>query len=227
MTEKREDARAVRTYFEGEGVSFDTFYDGRRSAFVRWLDRKFRYDVVDRFKITFNAFGDLSGKSVLDVGCGSGPYIVEALRRGASRVVGVDLSENMLALAREKVAAMGMTTRVELVQADFAAWEPGEKFDATVVMGVMDYVGDAAGFIRKVAAATSARAAVSFPSISWWRSPIRRVRYLIKRCPLYLYDRRRVEAAVAGCGARDVEIIKIPGAGMDYVVLLDFGQRQI
>ncbi|NIT36477.1 MAG: methyltransferase domain-containing protein [candidate division Zixibacteria bacterium] len=222
MAEKREDARAVRTYFEGGGVSFDTFYDGRRGALVRWLDRKFRYDVLDRFRIAFNAFGDLRGKTFLDVGCGSGPYVVEALRRGASRVVGVDLSGTMLALAREKVAAMGMTACVELVQADFASWEPGERFDAAVVMGVMDYVGDAATFMRKVANATSARAAVSFPSISWWRSPIRRVRYLVKRCPLYLYDRRRVEAAVEGCGARDVEIIKIPGAGMDYVVLLDF-----
>jgi SAM-dependent methyltransferase len=222
MAKAREDSAAVRDYFEGEGLSFDTLYGGRRNAFMRWLDRNFRYDIVERFRLTFDAFGDLTGKKVLDVGCGSGPYVVEALGRGAAKVVGVDVSANMLELARRRAAELGALDRVEFVRADFAAWAPAGKFDATIVMGVMDYVDDARGFMEKVGAATSARAAVSFPSLSWWRSPIRRARYLWKRCPLYLYDRRRVEAVAASSGARDVRVIKIPGAGMDFVVVLEF-----
>lgn len=212
----------MRDYFEGKGVSFDTLYGGRRNAFMRWLDRNFRYDIAERFRLTFDALGALTGKAVLDVGCGSGPYIVEALRRGAAKVVGVDVSAEMLDLARGHLADTGALNRVELLRADFAAWVPAEKFDATIVMGVMDYVEDAHGFMAKIAAATSARAAVSFPSVSWWRSPIRRARYVWKRCPLYLYDRRRVEAVAESCGARDARIIKIPGAGMDFVVVLEF-----
>ncbi|MGD8718426.1 MAG: class I SAM-dependent methyltransferase [Candidatus Zixiibacteriota bacterium] len=212
----------VRSYFEGKGVTFDTLYGGRRNAVMRWLDRNFRSDIAERFRITFDAFGDLAGKSVLDVGCGSGPYIVEALERGARRVVGVDVSDNMLELARGRAVEMGASERVELVRADFATWPPPERYDVTIVMGVLDYVEDAEAFMARVAAATSFRAAVSFPSLSWWRSPIRKVRYWWKRCPLYLYGHRRVEELAGGCGARSFDVIKIPGAGMDYVVVLYF-----
>src|SRR5215510_1905626 len=43
---------------------------------------------------------DLRGRVVLDAGCGSGRYLLHALRRNARRVLGVDLSAEMLARAR-------------------------------------------------------------------------------------------------------------------------------
>src|SRR5215212_2504669 len=43
---------------------------------------------------------DLSGKSVLDVGCNAGFYSIEMKRRGAERVVGIDSDEHYLAQAR-------------------------------------------------------------------------------------------------------------------------------
>src|SRR5690349_24757747 len=39
---------------------------------------------------------DLSGKSVLDVGCNAGFYSIEMKRRGAERVVGIDTDETYL-----------------------------------------------------------------------------------------------------------------------------------
>jgi len=42
---------------------------------------------------------DLRGRAVLDAGCGSGRYVFHALRRNARRVLGVDLSAEMLARA--------------------------------------------------------------------------------------------------------------------------------
>src|SRR5215211_3217817 len=42
---------------------------------------------------------DLRGRAVVDAGCGSGRYLLHALRRGARRVLGVDLSAEMLARA--------------------------------------------------------------------------------------------------------------------------------
>lgn len=46
--------------------------------------------------------GPLEGKAVLDVGCGTGGTTVELARRGARPVLGVDLSERMLAVARQR-----------------------------------------------------------------------------------------------------------------------------
>ena len=45
---------------------------------------------------------DLSGARVLDAGCGTGALAVEAARRGAA-VVAIDLSPNLVALARERM----------------------------------------------------------------------------------------------------------------------------
>ncbi|MEO7912801.1 MAG: class I SAM-dependent methyltransferase [Roseiflexaceae bacterium] len=42
---------------------------------------------------------DLRGRAVLDAGCGSGRYLLHALRRNARRALGVDLSAEMLARA--------------------------------------------------------------------------------------------------------------------------------
>jgi len=45
---------------------------------------------------------DLSGKSVLDLGCGYGRNCLDFVRRGAARVVGLDISEKMLAVAERE-----------------------------------------------------------------------------------------------------------------------------
>src|SRR5687768_9004386 len=51
---------------------------------------------------------DLSGKSVLDIGCNAGYYAIEMKRRGAARVVGIDDDENYLAQARFAAEVYGV-----------------------------------------------------------------------------------------------------------------------
>src|SRR5688572_18388040 len=89
-------------FFDRFAEKFDTLYDGRRGPLLRWLDRRFRSDMFVRYALTFEAFGDLKGAEVLDVGCGSGPYVVEAFQRGAARVTAVDPAEGMLELVAAK-----------------------------------------------------------------------------------------------------------------------------
>ena len=45
---------------------------------------------------------DFTGKRVLDLGCGYGWHAFYAAENGAEKVLGIDLSEKMLAVAREK-----------------------------------------------------------------------------------------------------------------------------
>jgi len=65
----------------------------------------------------------LQGRTVLDVGCGSGRYILHALQRGATRVSGVDLSPEMLQRAAAELSALqpDADVEVELVQGSLAA----------------------------------------------------------------------------------------------------------
>ncbi len=58
---------------------------------------------------------------VLDVAAGTADLCIETIRRGKSqKVIGVDISEGMLDVAREKVRRKGMSDKIELLVADCA-----------------------------------------------------------------------------------------------------------
>lgn len=79
---------------------------------------------------------DLSGKSVLDIGCNAGFYSAEMKRRGAARVVGIDSDERYLAQAR-LVAEVLELEGVEFRNLDvYQVGALGERFDLVVFMGV-------------------------------------------------------------------------------------------
>ncbi|MCE1892621.1 class I SAM-dependent methyltransferase, partial [Enterobacter hormaechei] len=54
-----------------------------------------------------NMVGDIRGKSVLDLACGYGYFGRELHRRGAEKVVGIDISEKMIELAKAKSKLYG------------------------------------------------------------------------------------------------------------------------
>lgn len=57
--------------------------------------------------LIFKYLKDLKGKNLLDVGCGTGLYSIMAYSRGAT-VIGLDISENMLNIAREKTKLLSL-----------------------------------------------------------------------------------------------------------------------
>lgn len=207
-------------FFDGFADAFDTFYDRKRSPVMQWVDRRFRSDMFLRFALAFDFLGDLEGQRVVDIGCGSGPYIAEALRRGALHVTGVDPAPRMLYLADQRVSRLGMRNRVTLIEGYFPQTAPAGPFDAALVMGLMDYVEDPLALLRGLRAIVTMRAAVSFPSTHWFRSPFRAARYRLRRCPVRFYTRAGIEELVRAVDVRDYQLTKIPGAGMDYVLCL-------
>jgi len=207
----------VGAYFDKAAVTFNTFYDHQRSAFMQWVDKKFRSDMFERYRLTFQAIEPLNDKTVLDVGCGSGPYVVEAARLGSKRVLGLDMAEGMIDLARRRAAAAGVADKCEFALGTFPEYSPQERFDYAIVMGVMDYVSNPSSFLSKLARCVRLRAVVSFPSKHWFRTPLRKVRYRLKRCPLYFYERPQIEELLKAAGFSNIKVEKIPGAGMDFV----------
>lgn len=208
----------VGTYFSKAAATFDTFYDHKRSAFMQWVDRTFRSDIFERYRLAFETIKPLNNKTVLDVGCGSGPYVVEAARCGSKRVVGLDMAKSMLDLARQRAVTVGVADKCEFVVGKFPEDSPQETFDYAIVMGVMDYVADPSPFLSTLAQRVQLCAVLSFPSKHWFRTPLRRVRYWLKRCPVYFYEPPQIEELSKSAGFSNTKIKKIPGAGMDYFV---------
>jgi len=208
-------------FFDGFAADFDSLYDGRRSLPMRWFDRTFRSDMFLRFDRTFEYLGDLRGRSVLDVGCGSGPYVAEALRRGAAAVTAIDPAPAMLALAQKRVQALGRAGDVTLMTGYFPEVRPSARHDAAIVMGVLDYVLDPVPFLRALLESVERGASVSFPSWHWLRGPVRALRYRARNVDLRLYRQAEVEAVCRAAGARKCSVHAIPGAGMDFVVWIE------
>jgi len=79
---------------------------------------------------------DLTGRTVLDIGCNGGFYSLEMKRRGAARVVGIDWDPAYLAQARFAADAEGADIEFrQLSVYDVAALE--ERFDIVMFMGVL------------------------------------------------------------------------------------------
>jgi ubiquinone/menaquinone biosynthesis C-methylase UbiE len=81
--------------------------------------------------------GDLTDKSVMDLACGEGFYTRRVREKGAKRVVGVDLSERMIELARRQEADHHLG--IEYLVGDGRALKLTEQFDLVVAAYLLNY----------------------------------------------------------------------------------------
>lgn len=83
---------------------------------------------------------NLSGKRIIDVGCGDGTYTIELLAAQPSYVLGVDPAEAAVNLGRRKSAAFN---NIEFKVADiYNLSSLGERFDVAIVRGVLHHLYD-------------------------------------------------------------------------------------
>jgi tRNA (mo5U34)-methyltransferase len=93
------------------------------------------YPAVKWSRFASSIPADLSGKSVLDIGCNAGFYSMEMKRRGADRVLGIDSDDDYLAQAR--FAAEINELEIEFRRMNvYDVPQLGEKFDVVLFMGV-------------------------------------------------------------------------------------------
>jgi len=91
---------------------------------------------------------DAHGRRILDLGCGAGQLAHHLATRGAADVVGVDVSERMLAMAQREFAHPRITyTRSAIEHLAF----PQARFDLVVSVLALHYVDDYLGLMRRIA----------------------------------------------------------------------------
>ena len=98
---------------------------------------------LDRIKLP----ADLTGMSVLDLGCNEGFFSLEAKRRGAEIVIGLDHDEKLLASARKLAEVQRLN--VAFVHGDMKTL-PDRKFDFVLLLSALHYIDEPAQLLRTV-----------------------------------------------------------------------------
>lgn len=211
------DSRTQR-YFDQHAARFDSIYH-EGQPLQRLLNRWLRKAIYERFVITFEKSEPLAGKTVLDIGCGSGRYAVEFARRGASRILGVDYAKGMLALARDFAQAQGVADRCEFREGDFTTVALEEQFDVVIAIGVFDYQDKPVEFMRRMAERSRGKVIASFPGRSLIRMPLRKLRYWWGDCPVLFYREEEVREIGKKAGLSSVEIVPIRSSGTGFMFI--------
>jgi tRNA (mo5U34)-methyltransferase len=101
---------------------------------------------------------DLTGQTVLDIGCNGGFYSFEMKRRGARRVVGIDHDPAYLRQAEFAAADLGLDVDFVLGNVyDIDRTVGGERFDYVVFMGVLYHLRHPLFALEKVASLVGRR----------------------------------------------------------------------
>jgi cyclopropane-fatty-acyl-phospholipid synthase len=145
--EPRRDRAAIRYH-----------YDVGNDFYALWLDRRMVYscayfassdDVEAKLDDAQRAKLDLicrklrlqPGQRLLDVGCGWGGLIMHAVQHYGVTAVGITLSDAQASLARERIAAAGLSDRCEVQIRDYRALEGLGGFDRISSVGMVEHVG--------------------------------------------------------------------------------------
>jgi 2-polyprenyl-3-methyl-5-hydroxy-6-metoxy-1,4-benzoquinol methylase len=139
---------------------------------------------------------DVAGKTVLDLGCGSGEVSLVAARLGA-RVVGIDIVEDMIRIARREADVAGLGAQTDFRVANILE-EPVPQADVTMMVGVIEYYSDLDTLLGRVCAATRQRLIICDTRGPWWR---RQLRYLLARAK-HFYIFYRAPDSVAALAKR-------------------------
>jgi SAM-dependent methyltransferase len=222
MSEHRTpDHQRAAAYFDRSGELFDSLYSmDKVSPWQRFINRHFRSDVYERYRLTVEHLRGAGASSVLDVGIGGARYAKGYVDAGIKRIVGIDISSTMLEFARAHVSRIaGHEGMFQFVRADIDAFDTAETFDVVVAMGFFDYTPDPLRCLSKLHQFCNDSVIASFPSCSLYRTPIRKLRYIFKNCPVFFYDRFRIMQLSTQAGFARCEVTKIKGSGMDYVAV--------
>lgn len=183
----------VRQTFENGAKTFDDIYrpSESKSFISKWVDKTFRQSMTLRFYKTLDLLERDDVRTILDVGCGSGRYCKEYLHMG-KRVLGIDVSSNMIDLARAACAPFGSNSDMEFLIGDYVYTPLDETYDAAVLMGLFDYIENPQPLLIKLKQEVSTLILASFPKRFNKLNYLRKYRYKLKRCPLYYYTQEQL-----------------------------------
>ena len=169
-----------------------------------------RLDYIDRI-------ARLSGKNVLDVGCGGGILSESMAERGA-RVTGIDLAEKPIKVAQLHLRESGREVEYRMISAEALAKETPQAFDIVTCMELLEHVPDPAQTVRACASLLKPGGIAFFATIN--RNPksylfaVVGAEYILNLLPRGTHDYEKFikpSELAAMCRSADMEVAGLTG----------------
>ena len=208
----------VKNFFHLYANRFQRIYKhDQKNLIEQFLDSQFRSSMFVRFKMVLDEIKNSQAKTVLDVGCGPGVHDVILAQELGVDVLGIDVAENMIELA--KVASRESNTLgfCKFILGNFTDFFREEKFDLVFSIGVVEYIKEPSDFIIKMCNLAEDKVIFSIPVKFHWLTLQRILRYKIRNCPLWFYSKPDICSLMEKCRIRNYVIHDL---GRDYLVVI-------
>jgi ubiquinone/menaquinone biosynthesis C-methylase UbiE len=193
-------------------MQIKAFFDERARYYERTfslpLIKKMERDEVEKILNSTN----VTGKKILDIGCGYGKFSKLWYERGARLVIGLDFSEQMIMQAIDKC------NRCNFIVGDaFKSPFKNKGFDLVACIGVANYYEDVAALMDEICRLSKGEVILSFPQ----KSLLGNIYTKISKVKIYLRDREEINSM---CNKFfDTYIIKECASGLTMLVVGTLG----
>ncbi|MET0795176.1 MAG: methyltransferase domain-containing protein [Polyangiaceae bacterium] len=199
-----ERVRSASAFWSARAKQFDGYYELKH-----WWDHLLHRPLQIRHDAAMAMVHSLHAPVVCDVGCGSGRQLEAALEAGASRGVGIDVSAEMVRLARDRLVRSGCAERVSIHTGDVLDWQPEEQFDLVWALGVFDYEKTPGPLLKKLHSLSRGHALFTFRRAWAFRSPFRKLTYQLRGQPIYLHTRWSIRSELRAAGFHDIWVERL------------------
>lgn len=135
----------------------------------RWWDTQGEFKTlhdINPLRIGFiQGYIDITGKRIVDVGCGGG-ILTEGLATQGADALGIDLSEELIDVAELHGLESGVNTHYQKISAEALAQEQPESFDHVTCMEMLEHVPDPGSIIAACATMVKPGGMVFFSTLN-------------------------------------------------------------
>jgi cyclopropane-fatty-acyl-phospholipid synthase len=140
--DRQRDAQAIRYHYDVSNDFYQQFLDPNlvySCAYFARGDEDLASAQLNKIDHILRKIRLQPGQRLLDIGCGWGALVLRAAQRYRARCVGITLSENQYALARQRVKEAGLEQLVEIRLQDYR--DVRGSFDRITSVGMFEHVG--------------------------------------------------------------------------------------
>tara|TARA_A100001388_G_C28645082_1_gene439075 strand:+ start:110 stop:769 length:660 start_codon:yes stop_codon:yes gene_type:complete len=209
-------ASAVKNFFDDYASKFYSIYLEEQKSFItRILDRTLRKSMFKRFQKVAEIIHDCNCKNIIDVGCGPGWHDVLLTKSQDVHVTGIDVAPNMIEIAKKLSISRNLDEKLDFIIADIFDHSFHKKYDCAFALGVVEYFENPKELIMKMKDISSKRVIFSIPVKNHILTFQRRIRYKLRNCPLWFYDKKDIHVMLDQI---DIKEYKIHNISRDYLV---------